>query len=167
MTKLKLVPKIAGQFDTFDDWVSSAPHRIGERYCPADTTGGVIRAICVDAKGRRCQVGGDFQRARKERAFPVVYFWEFGAPPKSKFKKWEKTGLLTWTRERDGESYDYIAQLGTVSFRITRSTDAGFGISIFDTSTNKYLTERGGINWCQTRTRCQALAEKIAKKLEK
>lgn len=166
---INLVPKIAGQFDTFNDWVNRASRSIGERFCPTDTTGGVIHAICVDAKGRRCQIGGDFHRARDEKAFPVVYFWEFMAlPVKRKFAKWEKTGLLTWTRERDGEdSYDYAAQIGTVSFRITRSTDAGFGISIFDTSKNEYLTGRSGINWLRTLKRCQALAETTAKKLEK
>ena len=70
-------PKIAGQFETFDAWVMRASRTISEPHCPTDTTGQTIRAICVDAKGRRCQCGGDFMRARDEGAFPVVYFWEF------------------------------------------------------------------------------------------
>jgi hypothetical protein len=35
-----------------------------------------VGAICVDALGRRCNIGADFARARDEGAFPVRYFWE-------------------------------------------------------------------------------------------
>jgi hypothetical protein len=72
-------PNIAGEFDTFHDWVNRASRTIAEPYCPVDTTGQTVRAICVDTKGRRCQIGGDFMRARDEGAFPVVYFWDFDA----------------------------------------------------------------------------------------
>jgi hypothetical protein len=70
-------PDFKGEFKTFDDWVCRASRAIGERICPTDTTGGVIRAICIDAKGRRCQVGGDFMRARDDGSFPVKFFWDF------------------------------------------------------------------------------------------
>ena len=67
-------PAWAGQFDTFDDWVSHATSAL------AGETGSVgekVSAFCVDAKGRRCNVGADFMRARDEGAFPVRYFWTF------------------------------------------------------------------------------------------
>lgn len=70
-------PNIAGEFKTFDDWVGTASHTIAEYKCPVDTIGNVIRAICVDTKGRRCQAGGDFMRARDDASFPIVYFWDF------------------------------------------------------------------------------------------
>ena len=70
-------PVIAGEFKSFQDWVNKASRSIGENHCPVDTIGQTIRAICVDAKGRRCQCGGDFMRARDDNSFPVVYFWEF------------------------------------------------------------------------------------------
>lgn len=72
-----MVPDIAGSFEDFEDWVGSASGRISESRCPLDTVGQPVRAICLDTKGRRCQVGGDFMRARDEKAFPVVYFWNF------------------------------------------------------------------------------------------
>lgn len=78
---LLIMPVIAGSYETFDDWVNKASHTIAERFCPKDTVGYPLRAICVDAKGRRCQCGGDFMRARDEAAFPVVYFWEFKHEP--------------------------------------------------------------------------------------
>lgn len=76
---LTLTPKIAGEFRNFQHWVGTASHTIAEHKCPSDSTGGTLRAICVDQRGRRCQIGGDFMRADKEGAFPVVYFWEFEA----------------------------------------------------------------------------------------
>jgi hypothetical protein len=36
-----------------------------------------LSAFCVDAQGRRCNVGKDFMRARDEGTFPVRYFWTF------------------------------------------------------------------------------------------
>ncbi len=65
-------PEWAGQFDTFDDWVSHASRAF------TGVTGSVgepLSPFCVDAQGRRCHVGADFMRARDERAFPVRYFW--------------------------------------------------------------------------------------------
>lgn len=66
------MPEWAGQFDTFGDWVNHASRALtGQK----GSVGEDIKPICVDAKGRRCHVGADFQRARDEDAFPVRYFW--------------------------------------------------------------------------------------------
>lgn len=46
-------------FSSFQDWVDKAVTRMR----PGD--------ICVDSKGRRLNIGGDFMRARDEDAFPV------------------------------------------------------------------------------------------------
>lgn len=72
-TPAPLVPKWAGQFDTHDAWVACATARLTGA---AGSVGQDVPAICVDAKGRRCNVGRDFARARDEGAFPVRYFWE-------------------------------------------------------------------------------------------
>lgn len=59
-----LTPDWAGQFTTFPTWVNKASSWIDDK------------AICIDAKGRRCLRGADFMRARDEDAFPVRFFWE-------------------------------------------------------------------------------------------
>lgn len=72
-TSCDLVPLWAGEFATHGDWVNFATKRL------TGTTGmyGVeAKAICVDARGRRCLGGGDMARARDEDAFPVRYFFE-------------------------------------------------------------------------------------------
>ncbi len=72
-TPCDLKPRWAGEFRDFSDWVSFASARLSG--CEG-SVGQEVPAICVDAKGRRCHVGKDFQRARDEDAFPVRYFWE-------------------------------------------------------------------------------------------
>lgn len=72
-TPCSLVPRWAGEFRDFADWVNFASARLSG--CQG-SMGQEVAAICVDAKGRRCHVGKDFQRARDEEAFPVRYFWE-------------------------------------------------------------------------------------------
>lgn len=69
------VPQWAGQFNTFQAWVSHATRALTDG--PTNSLGMTLPAICVDAKGRRCTCGGDFMRARDDDAFPVRYFWEF------------------------------------------------------------------------------------------
>lgn len=64
-------PDWLGQFDTFQDWVSHASRALTGL---EGNHGEEIKAICVDAKGRRCHIGGDFMRARDEDAFPIRYF---------------------------------------------------------------------------------------------
>lgn len=69
-------PDWAGQFDTFDAWVNHASRALtGER----GSVGEQLPAMCVDAKGRRCNCGKDFMLARDEDAFPVRYFWRMRA----------------------------------------------------------------------------------------
>ena len=67
-TKGRLVPKFAGEFTSYQQWVNkgaswlkSPEHR---------------RAMCIDALGRRVAIGADFMRARDEDSFPVYFFWE-------------------------------------------------------------------------------------------
>jgi hypothetical protein len=76
----RLIANVAGQFDSFEDWVNAASRRIGERHCPVDGVGHPQEAICIDTKGRRCQVGADFHRARDEKTFPIRYFWNCEKP---------------------------------------------------------------------------------------
>lgn len=64
-------PEWLGHFDTFDDWVNHAARAIGDL---CGNYGEKISAVCFDAKGRRCNIGSDFQRAREEGAFPIRYF---------------------------------------------------------------------------------------------
>lgn len=59
-----LTPKWVREFKSFQEWVNKAPTWIDKD------------AVCIDAKGRRCLIGADFQRARDEDAFPVRFFWE-------------------------------------------------------------------------------------------
>ena len=67
---LTLRPKIEGQFNSFDEWVSHATRALGDQneYAPM---------MCVDNVGRRCYQGGCFSRARDEGTFPIRYFYEF------------------------------------------------------------------------------------------
>lgn len=62
-------PEWLGQFDTFGDWVNHASRAIGGL---EGNLGEKISAVCIDAKGRRCNIGGDFMRARDEDAFPFA-----------------------------------------------------------------------------------------------
>lgn len=55
-------------FETFQTWVNKASSWL-TRY--------EGKAICFDAKGRHCQNGGDFMRARDEEAFPVRWLWDW------------------------------------------------------------------------------------------
>ena len=64
-----MVPKFEGQFDSHQDWVNRAQRVLS---VPDHKP----KAICVDAKGRRCHIGADMRRASEEGAFPVRYFWE-------------------------------------------------------------------------------------------
>ncbi|WP_303829359.1 hypothetical protein [Asticcacaulis taihuensis] len=64
-----LTLKVAGQFDTFQDWVNHASRALSVPDYEA-------KPICIDNMGRRCHIGGDFMRARDEGQFPVRYFFE-------------------------------------------------------------------------------------------
>lgn len=73
-TPTDLVPAWAGEFKDINDWIAFASKRLTGVYHPV--TDAQIPAICVDALGRRCHCGADFQRADREAAFPVRYFWD-------------------------------------------------------------------------------------------
>lgn len=66
-------PRWEGQFDNFQQWVNRASTWLTGRQ---GSTGESLGAICIDAKGRRCNIGKDFMRARDEDAFPVRFFWD-------------------------------------------------------------------------------------------
>lgn len=66
-TPTDLRPAWAGEFVSFDDWVSFATARL---------SGAPMPAVCIDNIGRRCFIGAHFMRARDEGTFPVRYFWD-------------------------------------------------------------------------------------------
>lgn len=68
-----LVPKWAGQFDSFQHWVYKATRYLADA---RGSMGQRLPPMCVDALGRRCHIGADFMRARDEGTFPVRFFWE-------------------------------------------------------------------------------------------
>lgn len=73
-TPTDMVPAVAGEFRDFNDWVAFATSRLTGTYDPL--MGVEVTAICIDAVGRRCTMGGHFKRARDEGAFPVRFFWD-------------------------------------------------------------------------------------------
>lgn len=60
------------RFDTFTEWVNKASSWLTRH---PEYDGKSFRAICFDDKGRLCQIGRDFMRARDEDAFPVRWLW--------------------------------------------------------------------------------------------
>lgn len=74
-TPTDLTPAWAGEFASFDDWVSKATTRLTGTYDPK--MGVELPAICIDNVGRRCTMGGHFMRARDEGTFPIRFFWDF------------------------------------------------------------------------------------------
>ncbi|MFS0736973.1 hypothetical protein ABC347_07975 [Sphingomonas sp. 1P06PA] len=71
-TPCDLVPLWKGEFASHADWVNFATKRLTGTHNGRSE----VKAICVDAFGRRCHDGGDFMRADQDGAFPVRYFWE-------------------------------------------------------------------------------------------
>lgn len=61
------------QFDNFDQWVAQASLWLTR-------SGSTERAICFDMKGRICNSGHGFMRARDESAFPVRWLWPSQVP---------------------------------------------------------------------------------------
>lgn len=55
-------------FRSFTDWCNNAQHLFKEARLTSNS------AICVDARGRICDSGKEFMRARDEDAFPVVVY---------------------------------------------------------------------------------------------
>lgn len=109
-----------------------------------------------------CQCGKTFRSTAAE----AVHRHNFPALCRRKPKAaWEVVAGLEWTRstnEQDNSGrpmYDYVAKYKNVTFSITRSTDAGFGISVHDGK--KYLTHHFGIEWRRSLRRCHARAIEI------
>lgn len=71
-----------GQFHSFENWVCKATSWIGGE-----------NALCVDAKDRICRNGGDMQRARDERAFPVRFYYGAGGETPAEHRKSQRTAL--------------------------------------------------------------------------
>jgi hypothetical protein len=70
---------LAGNFETFQQWVNYARSWIGR-----------TDAVLFDQKGRQCRIGGDLMRANADGAFPVDYYFPPGVlerPPLSR-KEW-------------------------------------------------------------------------------
>lgn len=86
---VEFTPLWLGQFDTFDKWVNHATRALTgyEGSC-----GESLSPICIDAFGRRCNIGKDFMRARDEGAFPIRYFIEFTPIENSTRASLSKTG---------------------------------------------------------------------------
>ena len=55
-------------FSSFENWVNTARRQFRRHDVTATTT------IALDARGRVCWSGSEFQRARDEDAFPVRVF---------------------------------------------------------------------------------------------
>lgn len=62
-TPTDLAPAWAGEFVSFDDWVSFASKRLTGTYDPL--MGNEVPSVCIDAFGRRCTLGGHFKRAHE------------------------------------------------------------------------------------------------------
>lgn len=82
-TPCDLVPRWEGEFHSHSDWVNFASKRLTVAY---DSNGAPLKAICVDALGRRCANGRDFQTAHDDGAYPVRYFWDCEPAPVLKAK---------------------------------------------------------------------------------
>ena len=65
-----------GEFGSFGEWVDKAASWIGG-----------TNPLCADAKGRVCEVGKDFMRARDEGAFPIRFWYGEGKQTKAQQRK--------------------------------------------------------------------------------
>ena len=95
---LGFMPEWAGQFDTFNDWVNHATRALSG---VKGDFGQDVTAFCVDAKGRRCNIGGDFMRARDEDAFPVRYFFT-GSVLEDVSDAGRRQWFISWLVENQG-----------------------------------------------------------------
>lgn len=64
-------------FTSFTRWVNKASSWLTQhpRYNDGSNGRSAFRATCFDSLGRQCRIGGDFQRADNEGAFPVYWLW--------------------------------------------------------------------------------------------
>lgn len=84
---------------------------------------------------------------------------------RARVAEWQVVAGLEWTREIDGEHngrplYDYKATYKNggrnLRFHIVSSTDAGFGISVYDEVAQAPITNglAGSIEWRRSRKNC-------------
>ena len=73
-TPCDLAPRWAGEFRSYEDWVSFATQRLTGTI--DRLTGSELKAVCIDAAGRRCTMGAHMSRARDEGTYPIRYFFE-------------------------------------------------------------------------------------------
>lgn len=141
-----LAPKWAGQFDTFDAWVATATARLTGA---TGSLGQDVPAICVDAKGRRCNIGRDFHRARDENAFPVRYFWECQPLPVGS----AETDAFEWQLRRptDEERLDCVPAL-----RVSLAAET------YDEIDRAYASMRANCGWPETPDREAFMAVEYA-----
>jgi len=104
------------KFDNFGQWIENASVWLTAH--PNYRTD--FRAICFDAKGRLCRIGGEFERARNENAFPIRWLWpdqvaELGAILASA----ESIKTPTPTPKPDRRSDLYRARLSLESAELT------------------------------------------------
>lgn len=65
-----------GEWDCQQRWINHATRDIGG-----------MNALCVDAAGRVCCNGGDFQRAEDEGKYPIRYYYGAGGETKTQQKE--------------------------------------------------------------------------------
>ena len=73
-TPCDLTPRWAGEFRSYEDWVSFATQRLTGTI--DRLTGSELKAVCIDAVGRRCTMGAHMSRAREQGTYPIRYFFE-------------------------------------------------------------------------------------------
>ena len=78
---------------------------------------------------------------------------------------------LIWSRSRDGEHYgkpcyEYTACAGDRKFNIVWAYDRGGSFGFTARNETDYLTDRNGIVWSRTLSRCKAECEKINKRYQ-
>ncbi|GAA0749663.1 hypothetical protein [Sphingomonas trueperi] len=128
-TPSPLVPRWEGEFVSHGDWVNFAAKRLT---VATDSNGRDLSAICVDAIGRRCANGRDFDRAEKEGTFPVRYFWDCELPsqdpvrflPMESWDKRDEPVLLLIDYAGDGQ---HALDDATIAITIGHNNDHNVG----------------------------------------
>lgn len=124
-TPTTLAPRWAGEFISFNDWVSFAQSRLTGTRDPM--MGAEIGSVCVDAFGRRCTMGGHFSRARDEGAFPVRYFFDCAPAAAAEHKPDAKVTIgliMAATIVMQGHGEDTIAEDILIAAGITSTAAA-------------------------------------------
>lgn len=62
-------------FRSHREWVNKASSWLTSHPLYSGKPHNRFQATCFDAKGRLCQIGADFRRAKEDDAFPVYWLW--------------------------------------------------------------------------------------------